>query len=316
MLDQEPAHHWVSAHVFTAHPLDLVVARLLPGLLAALRAGELADRAFFIRHWQSGPHLRLRIRLTEPDAEPQARAALTAHATALFEPLPPSTPMTDRQYRELAERFSAMEPGSHVGSLARNDSLAFVTYQPEHAKYGRGAALDAVEECFATCSELALDGVLAEWDQSRRLAHCFALLAGCLDAPAHRATPQPPGLVEQYRRSRATLLPVARAARTALSRAASTTANGTAADADPLARWFTAFGRARAIAADPQRLPGHLTHLACNRLGVRLEQEATLRGLAALAVDELAIDARAMAEPTADQPAADQPAADQRAGRS
>ncbi|MBC3841182.1 hypothetical protein GXW82_15415 [Streptacidiphilus sp. 4-A2] len=41
------------------------------------------------------------------------------------------------------------------------------------------------------------------------------------------------------------------------------------------------------LAAEPERLPGHLTHLACNRLGVRLDQEAALRQLAALAVHEL-----------------------------
>jgi hypothetical protein len=94
-------------------------------------------------------------------------------------------------------------------------------------------------------------------------------------------------VVEQYRQRRAALLPVARAAR-----AASTTATATAtaaaggADADPVTRWLAALRRAQDRATDPARLAGHLTHLACNRLGVRLDQEATLRGLAQLAAAE------------------------------
>ncbi|QMU70600.1 lantibiotic dehydratase C-terminal domain-containing protein [Streptacidiphilus sp. P02-A3a] len=284
MLDQQPAQHWVSAHVFTAHPLDLVVGRLLPDVLAGLRESELADRAFFIRHWQSGPHLRLRIRLTTPDAAPLVREAVADHTAAFFEPLTPATPMTADQYHELASRFAALEPGSQVGSLAPNDSLAFVDYRPEHAKYGRGAALRAVEECFAVCSEISMAAVVAGWDQPRRLAHCFALLAGALDPSGGRATEQHSKVVGQYQRSRASWLPVARAARTACDASAT---GGTSPDTDPLVRWFAAFRRARRLAADPQRLPGHLTHLACNRLGVRLDQEAALRGLAALAVDEL-----------------------------
>ncbi|MYR58262.1 hypothetical protein GTY54_19165, partial [Streptomyces sp. SID625] len=54
-----------------------------------------------------------------------------------------------------------------------------------------------------------------------------------------------------------------------------------------VARWLTCCRRAQREAVDPARLAGHLTHLACNRLGVRLDQEATLRGLARLAVAEL-----------------------------
>jgi len=300
MLTPEADQRWVSAHVFTAHPLDLVVRQLLPGVLDELRRRELTDRCFFIRHWQYGPHLRLRVRLTSPDAGPEVRRALAAHAAAFFGPLPSSAPMTDREYAELAARFSALEPGSEPGTLARNDSLAFIGYLPEEAKYGRGAALHAVEECFSTCSELALQGVLADWTPAQRLAHCFALFAGSRspnpnrspDRSAQPALPAPPMAVEQYRRTRRTLLPVARAAQAAMAGAA--TAGPVA---DPAARWFASFRRARELAADPERLPDQLTHLACNRLGVRLDQEATLRGLAALAVAELAATEPAVTEP-------------------
>nr|WP_237555149.1 lantibiotic dehydratase C-terminal domain-containing protein [Streptomyces sp. SID4948] len=270
----------MSAHVFTAHPLDLVLSRLVPAVVDDARRRGLADRFFFIRHWQSGPHLRLRLRAAAPDAEPELRALLETNAAEFFGSLSPATPMTARQYGELAARLAVMEPGTEAGRLAPNDSLAFIPYRPETAKYGRGPALSAAEACFCLCSEQAL--AAATDSPTQRLAYCFALLAGTARPAGQPAAWRTPLRVEQYRRRRASLLPVARAARAA--------ANGRAtADTgqDPLARWFAAFRRARDLSAAPDRLADHLSHLACNRRGVRLDQEATLRGLAALAVDEL-----------------------------
>ncbi|WP_329576371.1 hypothetical protein OG500_03400 [Kitasatospora sp. NBC_01250] len=322
MLSRDPENSWVSAHVFTAHPLDLVVRRLLPDVVEDLRHRALADRFFFLRHWQYGPHLRLRLRLTGPQAEPLVRAALTERATAFFQALPSEASMTERQYQELAERFAALEPESEPGTLAANDSLAFLPYRPEHGKYGDGAALRAVEECFATCSELAVAAVLADWSPSQRLAHCFALLVGSQEPGAGPAVRAPQGVAELYRQRRATLLPVARAARAASATATATAAAAAAAaaaggtDADPVTRWLAALRHAQQsaessaqpstrdsagdstraaatsrAAAPAARLAGHLTHLACNRLGVRLDQEAMLRGLARLAAAEAADEA-------------------------
>ncbi|MET9532409.1 lantibiotic dehydratase C-terminal domain-containing protein [Streptomyces sp. NPDC006649] len=277
----EPEDRWVSAHVFTGHPLDLVVSTLIPAAVAELRQRGLADRFFFLRHWHGGPHLRLRVRLTAPAARPAVCAVLDAHAMELFRTLPPTQPMSAHQYQSLAGQLAALEPESEPGTLAPNDSLAFHPYRPEHGKYGRGAALRAAEDAFATCSELAVAAVLAGWSPAQRTAHCFALLAGTLDAGAPPGRPAPEVLA-QYRNGRAALLTVARAAR-----AAAPADVADPAGADPVSRWLAACRSAQRQAAVPALLAGHLTHLACNRLDVRIGQEATLRALALLAVAEL-----------------------------
>ncbi|MEW1863135.1 lantibiotic dehydratase C-terminal domain-containing protein [Streptomyces sp. NPDC088194] len=282
--DPQPDDRWVSAHVFTGHPLDLVVRALLPEAVAELRRRGLADRFFFLRHWQGGPHLRLRVRLTTPAAEPAVRTTLEAHAAAFFRTRPPSPAMTGGQYQALARQLAAQEPESESGTLAPHDSLAFHPYRPEHGKYGRGAALRAVEDAFATCSELAVAAVLAEWGPARRAAHCFALLTGSLDAAVAPDRPAP-DLLARYGDRRAALLTVARAARAARAQAPGEAAGQ--AGTDPVHQWLAACRNAQRHSALPDRLAGHLTHLACNRLDVRLGQEATLRGLALLAVAEL-----------------------------
>ncbi|MFE2377013.1 lantibiotic dehydratase C-terminal domain-containing protein [Streptomyces sp. NPDC059398] len=288
----EPAGRWVSAHVFTGHPLDLVVSALIPPVVAELRQRGLADQFFFLRHWQGGPHLRLRVRLTTAAAEPAVRAALEAHTTAVFRALPPSQPMTADQYRSLAAQLTAREPESEPGGLAPNDSLAFHTYRPEHGKYGHGAALRAAEDAFATCSELATDAIVAEWSQAQRTAHCFALLAATTDPGVPPGRPAP-DVRAQYRTRRAALLSVAHAARTAAPPGVDAPAG-----ADPVSRWLAACRSAQSQAAFPARLAGHLSHLACNRLGIRLGQEAGLRALALLAVTELTEDDRPLQHST------------------
>ncbi|MCX5384499.1 lantibiotic dehydratase C-terminal domain-containing protein [Streptomyces sp. NBC_00083] len=269
--------------VYTGHPLDLVVGTLLPPALAELRRQGLADRFFYLRHWQGGPHLRLRVRPTTPEAEPAVRLVLRDHAASLFAGLPPSARMTERQYASLAAELRVHEPESEPGALAPNDSAAFDVYRPEHGKYGHGIGLRAAEEAFATCSELGVAAVRAEWSPARRTAHCFALLAAGLDRNAGPGRPSP-DVLSQYGSRRAALLSVARAAR------ATASADATPTGADPVSEWLAACRGAQRYAADPSALAGHLTHLACNRLGIRLGQEATLRALALLTVAELTSD--------------------------
>ncbi|MFG3284565.1 lantibiotic dehydratase C-terminal domain-containing protein [Streptomyces sp. NPDC048111] len=316
MLNRPPGHgpgpapgdRWVSAHVFTGHPLDLIVSELIPPAAEELRRRGLADRLFFLRHWQGGPHLRLRVRLPDPAAEPTVRAVLNAHATALFRRRPPSSAMSRHEYDALARKLALYEPESPPGTLAPNDTLAFHAYRPEHDKYGHGVALRAVEAAFATCSELALSGVLAGWAPARRTAHCFALITGSMDTgpaapPRMAAVPPAPEIPAEYRKNRSALLAVARASRVP-----------DVSGADPVSRWLAALRDAQRLAPDPAWLAGHLTHLACNRLGVRLGQEASLRALAVLAVRELT-DGAASASPVDGRPhRAAHPAHDRQGG--
>jgi hypothetical protein len=276
----DAADRWVSVHAYTATPLDTVIRELLPGLLHELRGRGLIDSWFFLRHWAAGPHLRVRLRLAGTEHDEDVRASVAEHMAALFTRLPPSRPMPERDYLELARRFAVWEPDVEVGGLAPNDSHAFVPYRPEHGKYGYGFALRAAEEHFAVCSDLALSAVRENWSDQRRAAHCFALFAGGITTPSDEPTADP-SILELYRRQRSALLPVAGAALAA-------TSSRHGPEPEPAERWLASARRARARAAEPDVPAAGLAHLACNRLGVRLGQEAVLRGLADLAARELA----------------------------
>ncbi|WP_329569217.1 lantibiotic dehydratase C-terminal domain-containing protein [Kitasatospora sp. NBC_01266] len=280
---------WVSAHLFTSAPLDLVIPELLPELLAELRDAELIDGFFFLRHWQAGPHLRLRLRIAAPEhirairtgrAVQAVQAALARHGAAQFRRRPSVRPFTEAEYQETAERLSALEPESAALALAPNDSLRFVRYQPEHAKYGTGRALAEVEEHFVRCSELALAALADRWSAADRQAYCFALLVAA--GAAARGAPAGTPAARLYQEHRSRLLPVAAAVRGP-------------SDGSPAARWAESV---RHLGSQLSCLPGesapgpnlvgnHCAHLACNRLGVAPAQEALLRELAAFAVAEL-----------------------------
>ena len=276
----DEVNQWVSVHVYTTTPLDTVIRELLPELLSDLREQGLIESWFFLRHWADGPHLRVRLRLAEAEHDEQVRALVSTHITALYSRIPPSRPMAEQDYLELARRLAVWEPDVEVGGLAPNDSHAFVPYRPEHGKYGYGFALRAAEEHFAVCSELALAAVCEGWGEQQRGAHCFALLAGGIATPP--AGPAASSAIQDlYRRQRAALLPVARAARAAPDMPPGP-------DRDPAGRWLDSVRTAGVHAADPGTLAAGLGHLACNRLGLRLGQEAVLRGLASLAVRDLA----------------------------
>ena len=66
---------WISAHIFHAGDLDALITRVAGPLVSDLNP----EGFFFLRYWEGGPHLRLRMRVSDPGA---AERELLARARA------------------------------------------------------------------------------------------------------------------------------------------------------------------------------------------------------------------------------------------
>ncbi|MEV7611455.1 thiopeptide-type bacteriocin biosynthesis protein [Streptomyces sp. NPDC089799] len=169
---------WLSWHVHVpadaegTDRLTPLVREQLPALLAPLREAGLLHRWFFIRYWEGGPHLRIRL-LPQPGAGRAATPdALDAAVRRAFADVPReghdpegylasigdlaaasvvSDPTVDRRLAA-----TVLPPGVHAAD-----------YVPETDRYGTGAALEATEEVFTLSSELALRAARSELDDLR-----------------------------------------------------------------------------------------------------------------------------------------------------
>jgi hypothetical protein len=275
------ADAWVSVHTFYHGDLDRLLVDAVAPLLDELAEDGLAEDGFFVRYWDGGPHLRLRV-LPAPGV-PRAsvaefvRARLVEHVTCH----PGAAGMTQEQYARLApflargERTDGYEP-----RLYPNNTVIALPYRREHDRYGHGAAIEAVERHFVESSRIALRVVhLGATRQQRAVLACAAILLA-----AHLGGTPPRGRVtgDVDPRALADATRLAEWARAVAADAAAATTTGT------LTAWARALIRLRDAlnaAGDPAPSPiGDVldlcAHLVCNRLGVGLDVETRIRSLA------------------------------------
>lgn len=174
---------WRSFHLFLADPdgSDALLRDMIGPDLCALVASGQARSWFFIRYWENGPHLRVRI--AAPDA--QACAALLARWRNALPRYLGSQHALPAAYPDdmVFER-------SDVDAAARRwlpqGTLREIPYEPELARYGGAAALPISEDLFAASSALALDLIAARPPGGARqsaglLLTCVALAAATPD---------------------------------------------------------------------------------------------------------------------------------------
>ncbi|MEV8632417.1 lantibiotic dehydratase C-terminal domain-containing protein [Streptosporangium sp. NPDC051023] len=164
---------WISLHAFHRGDLDRLVAQAVVPLVK-----ELPLRGwFFLRYWEGGPHLRLRL-LPEPGRRAEvvgtARGALADHLAAN-----PSPPGFDAEgYAKVAEALANYENlADYDRGVRRDDSVELIAYRREHHAYGALESMLAVERHFTESSEIAAE-VIREGtgkDERRGLGLAFLL---------------------------------------------------------------------------------------------------------------------------------------------
>jgi hypothetical protein len=160
----------VSLHTFYGGSLDDLIVDAVAPVVARLEAEGDLRRWFFLRYWEGGVHLRLRLLPAEgagDRVDDVARSVLQAHVSE--HPSPAGSGLTD--YASLAVALAAQEHRSEYERQARPmDTVAAVPYVPETDVYGEGRALAVVERHFEESSLIALGALQARLGAEQRRA--------------------------------------------------------------------------------------------------------------------------------------------------
>lgn len=160
---------WQATHVFyAANPRPLLIDCVRP-LVDELEAEGLIAGYFFINYWLEGPHVRLRLKATTPEAEPEVRSrseraidAFLAARPALYEV---DSGFLNDFYNTLFEiEFPGTERGHYMDDQGRmnlrpNNSRSAEAYEPEYGKYGGPAGIELAEWHFRHSSDLVIDAL-------------------------------------------------------------------------------------------------------------------------------------------------------------
>ncbi|MGW8390008.1 thiopeptide-type bacteriocin biosynthesis protein [Pseudoduganella sp. HUAS MS19] len=170
---------WRSIHLFLADPAraDAFLLEVIAPCMDELCACGQAASWFYIRYWEQGPHLRLRVR--DMPAAPYAQLlsrlrAQLAHYVAASQAWPLAYP--DDMVFERPD----------VDAVARRwlpqGTVREIAYVPELQRYGGAQALAISERLFALSSALALRVVAASPDPNARRSRGLLLTSVALAA--------------------------------------------------------------------------------------------------------------------------------------
>lgn len=175
---------WLSGYVYLAEDLsaqDSAIAAVVRPFFR--RCGALCRRpdSFFIRYWEQGPHIRIRVKLP---------------ATALDE----AKIILEALVRQDAVAEFLGQPSSRPSEFAASGhpSLVWREYEPEILRYGGTEGIAVAERFFAASSKLVLTLIdaLAAQTLDRRGVGLVSLLALLSSFAQDRA--DAPSLVRRY----------------------------------------------------------------------------------------------------------------------
>lgn len=147
---------WLSVHVFYNDDQDGLITGCIGPLIATSKRSTAISEAFFLRHWERGPHVRLRLLGQAPSLE-ENRAHLKSCIGAYLRANPSRGLIPTPELQKINLRLGGLEPGSDgTAELFPDNSVQFIPYKPEYAKYGGRLGVRAAERFFDRSTEVSL----------------------------------------------------------------------------------------------------------------------------------------------------------------
>lgn len=128
---------WLSAYIYYYPPYEDIL-KAIRRLVRGLYAGGLAESYFFIRYWENGPHIRLRLKCS-PAGKTELKKILNVY------------------FKEYFKKHPSAAQSNTATTDKPDNSLLYVKYKPETERYGGQEAIHIAEELFYYSSRTALD---------------------------------------------------------------------------------------------------------------------------------------------------------------
>ncbi|MBN3932627.1 hypothetical protein IQ279_23930 [Streptomyces verrucosisporus] len=149
-MSRTEAAAWQSLHIHRYEDQDGFLVNGLAPVLTPLRASGAVEDFFFLRYWQGGHHIRLRLRTSLKTAQDVADA-LVAHLARH-----PAAAGLDAEEFGPAQATMAVLEAETASEVLPSDSVHHATYTPESEKYGGDLGVAIAERFFAASSDVAL----------------------------------------------------------------------------------------------------------------------------------------------------------------
>ncbi|SHG14703.1 thiopeptide-type bacteriocin biosynthesis protein [Pedobacter caeni] len=149
---------WFAIYIYYPGNLDLMLQQLIHPFTNRFFKNESDGAYFFIRYWENGSHIRLRMKV-DPEKQEMLSAEIRNRVNAFF-----------AQYAD---------PMLHTGPKTESESpgheLTYISYEPEINRYGNQQSMPWAEAHFCSSSVFILDWINSRKDGSSILAQALSI---------------------------------------------------------------------------------------------------------------------------------------------
>lgn len=150
------ASGWLSAHIYYFDQQDILLIEGIKPLIAEMRRQRCLQRYFFVRYFEGGPHVRLRLRGEARILQEVVKPLLESRLHTFLGRHPSRGVLANAAKRELAKLPERLRDPV---SPQQDNLLRYEAYVPETARYGGLRGVEIAEKHFELSSDLALQVV-------------------------------------------------------------------------------------------------------------------------------------------------------------
>lgn len=150
-------HNWISLHIFYHQSFERILTECIGPLSEQLLAKGSIDRFFFIRYWQGGPHVRLRLQLSDESLRKETESFAREQISGFLKRFPSRFKIEREKLLASQRQMALAEYGTEEGVMIfDNNSIQTIPYEREWARYGGALAMIISEEQFFYSSQLTM----------------------------------------------------------------------------------------------------------------------------------------------------------------
>lgn len=160
---------YLSVHIFyNVKDLRAVVLGCIDPLVQRLKRRGLISSFFFIRYWEGGNHVRLRLLPRSPEEAEAVRAEVDGEVASFLKNQPSMLDPDPDEMRAVIRSLYEFEHGADAFArefsereipIYPNNSYCYIPYAPEFGRYGGAIGVDLAERTFAISSEIAIQAL-------------------------------------------------------------------------------------------------------------------------------------------------------------
>ncbi len=157
---------WLSAHIYYGESFEPLLTKKVAPFIMQLKSEDKIEGYFFIRYWDKGPHLRLRIKGEPENLQEYVKPCLISTFTKFMAKFP-----SDRKEHGWIKN---LPPGK---AWHANNSIQLIEYKPEITRYGGLQTINLAEEHFQHSSDTILKILSSSdlWNYDRAMGTALQL---------------------------------------------------------------------------------------------------------------------------------------------